>query len=176
VLRGKWILENLLNDPPPPPPPSVPALDDTKVGQSASLRTQMEEHRKNPACAVCHTKLDPLGFGLENFNAIGSWRAEDGKFPVDSTGVLPGGRTFHGPAELKALLLKDGRDAFAAEMAEKLLTYALGRGLERYDRPALAAIQSSLAANDYRFSKLVNEIVNSLPFRMRSVKTGEPSE
>jgi hypothetical protein len=172
VLRGKWILENLLNDPPPPPPPSVPALDDTKIGQSASLRQQMEEHRKNPACAVCHTKLDPLGFGLENFNAIGAWRNEEGKFPVDATGVMPGGRTFRSPAELKALLLENGRDAFARELAEKLLTYALGRGLERYDRPALAAIQARLPAHNYRFSQFVIEIVNSLPFQMRSAHEG----
>lgn len=170
VLRGKWILENLLNDPPPPPPPGVPILVEAKVGQSGSLRQQMEEHRQNPACAVCHEKLDPLGFGLENFNAIGAWRNEDGKFPVDSTGVLPGGRSFRGPVELKAILLKDGRDAFTREMAERLLTYALGRGLERYDRPALAAIQASLPSHDYRFSQLVLEIVNSLPFRMRSAR------
>jgi hypothetical protein len=174
VLRGKWILENLLNDPPPPPPPSVPALDDTKIGQSASLRQQMEDHRRNAACAVCHTKLDPLGFGLENFNAIGAWRSEEGKFPIDATGVLPSGRSFHTPAELKALLLKEGRDAFVGELAEKLLTYALGRGLERYDRPALAAIQASLPSHDYRFSQLVLEVVNSLPFRMRSVREGTP--
>jgi hypothetical protein len=172
VLRGKWILENLLDDPPPPPPPGVPILDEAKVGQSGSLRQQMEDHRKNPACAVCHNKLDPLGFGLENFNAIGAWRSEDGKFPVDAGGVLPSGRAFHGPVELKAILLKEGREAFTREMTEKLLTYALGRGLERYDRPALAAIQASLPAHNYRFSQLVIEIVNSLPFQMRGTHEG----
>jgi hypothetical protein len=172
VLRGKWILENLLNAPPPPPPPSVPALDDTKVGQSASLRQQMEEHRKNPACASCHSRMDPLGFGLENFDAIGSWRTEDGKFPVDATGSLPGGHTFSGPNELKTLL-KEDRDAFVRGFTEKLLTYALGRGLERFDRPVVAAIVAKMPAKNYRSAELVLEIVNSLPFRHRRPAEGK---
>lgn len=162
VLRGKWILENLLNQPPPPPPPSVPALDDTKIGQSASLRQQMEDHRKNPGCSSCHARMDPLGFGLENFDAIGAWRTQDGKFAVDATGSLPNGRSFEGPVQLKALL-KEDKDLFVQAMTEKLLTYALGRGLERFDRPVVAAI----AAKDYKFSELVLEIVNSLPFQNR---------
>jgi hypothetical protein len=166
VLRGKWILDNLLNAPPPPPPPGVPALDDTKAGKSASLRQEMEEHRRNAVCASCHSRMDPLGFGLENFNAIGQWREDDGKFPVDASGTLPGGGWFRGPAELKSLLKAD-RDAFVNGLAEKLLVYALGRGLERYDRPALAAITTRLAGADYRFSELVLGIVNSVPFRMR---------
>jgi mono/diheme cytochrome c family protein len=164
VLRGKWILENLLNAPPPAPPPSVPALDDTKAGESATLRQQMEQHRKNPACASCHTRMDALGFGLENFDAIGGWRTRDGKLPVDSSGELPGGRVFKGPAELKALL-KEDRAAFERGLAEKLLTYALGRGLERYDRPAVSAITTRLAARDHRFSELVLGVVESLPFQ-----------
>ena len=102
VLRGKWILENLLNAPPPPPPPSVPALDDTKVGQSASLRQQMEAHRASPVCASCHSKMDPLGFGLENLNAIGQWRDSDGSFPVDASGALPTGQTFTGRKNSKS--------------------------------------------------------------------------
>jgi len=166
VLRGKWILENLLNAPPPPPPPSVPALDDTKVGQSASLRQQMEAHRKSPACASCHAKMDPLGFGLENFDAVGAWRDVDGKFPVDSSGALPGNRLFHGPVELKKLL-KDDRAAFVRGMTDKLFTYALGRGLERYDRALVAGIADKLPAQNYRFSQLVVEIVKSYPFQMR---------
>jgi hypothetical protein len=166
VLRGKWILENLLNDPPPPPPPSVPALDDTKVGQSASLRQQMEAHRKSPVCASCHSKMDPLGFGLENLNAIGAWRDRDGKFPVDASGTLPGGKSFQGPKELKTLMMAQ-RDAFVAGLTEKMLTYALGRGLERFDNPAAATIETGLAAHDYRFSQLVLGIVNSLPFQMK---------
>ncbi|MDP9171319.1 MAG: DUF1588 domain-containing protein, partial [Acidobacteriota bacterium] len=166
VLRGKWILENLLNDPPPPPPPSVPALDDTKVGLSASLRQQMEAHRKSPVCASCHAKMDPLGFGLENLNAIGAWRDEDGKFPVDASGALPGGRTFQGPRELKAVMLTQ-RDAFVAGLTEKMLTYALGRGLERFDNAGLLKIEAGLPAHDYRFSELVLGVVNSLPFQMK---------
>src|SRR5207244_9426671 len=167
VLRGKWILENLLNAPPPAPPPGVPPLDDTKTGQSGTLRQQMEEHRKNPVCSSCHSRMDPLGFGLENFNAIGAWRTQDGKFPIDASGALPDGRGFQTPGELKALLKAD-RDVFVRGLAEKLLIYALGRGLERYDRPTVAGIAANLAARDYRFSQLVLGIVNSLPFQKRS--------
>jgi len=169
VLRGKWILENILNDPPPPPPPSVPALDESKVGESASLRQQMEAHRANAVCASCHAKMDPLGFGLENLNAIGEWRDMDGKFPVDASGSLPGGKAFNGPKELKALLMQD-RDRFAAAMVEKMMIYALGRGLERYDRPALKTIEANLAAHDYRFSQLVLGVVESLPFEMKRTR------
>jgi hypothetical protein len=172
VLRGKWILENLLNAPPPAPPAQVPPLDDAKVGQSGTLRQQMEEHRKNPACASCHSIMDPLGFGLENFNAIGAWRTEDGKFPVDAKGTLPDGRSFQTPAELKSIL-KSGREAFVRGLAEKLLTYALGRGLERHDRPAVLAIAAKVAAGDYRSSQLILGVVNSLPFQnRRSRETG----
>ena len=166
VLRGKWILENMLNAPPPPPPPSVPALDDTKAGETASLRQQMEAHRKNPACASCHARMDPLGFGLENFDAIGAWRTVDGKFPIDASGALPGGQTFNGPIELKTIL-KQNREAFVRGLTEKLLTYALGRGLERYDRPTVSSIAAKLPANNYRFSDLVIGIANSLPFQMK---------
>ena len=173
VLRGKWILENILNDPPPPPPPSVPALDDSKVGESASLRQQMEAHRANAVCASCHAKMDPLGFGLENLNAIGEWRDKDGKFPVDASGSLPGGKSFSGPKELKALLMQD-RDKFADAITEKMMIYALGRGLERYDRPALKSIEANLASHDYRFSQLVLGIVESLPFEMKRPRDGAP--
>ncbi len=165
VVRGKWILENFLNAPPPPPPPSVPALDDSKVGESASLRTQMEAHRAQPQCASCHAKMDPLGFGLENLNAIGQWREKDGQIPVDASGKLPDGRTFQGPKELKTLMLGD-REAFFGALSEKMLIYALGRGMERYDRQALRQIQASLLKDD-RFSTLVLGIVNSLPFQMK---------
>ena len=166
VLRGKWILENLLNAPPPPPPADVPNLDEAKIGSTASLRQQLEEHRKNATCASCHARLDPLGFGLENFDAIGAWRTQDGKFPIDSTGTLPDGRTFNGPQELKKILRAD-RAAFAEGLTEKLLTYSLGRGLERYDKPTVRQIASRAAINDYRFSSLVLEIVKSLPFQNR---------
>jgi Protein of unknown function (DUF1592)/Protein of unknown function (DUF1588)/Protein of unknown function (DUF1587)/Protein of unknown function (DUF1595)/Protein of unknown function (DUF1585) len=172
VLRGKWILENLLNDPPQPPPAAVPALDDTKVGESASLRQQMEAHRANPVCATCHSKMDPLGFGLENLNGIGAWRDKDGKIPVDASGTLPGGQQFQGPKELKTLLL-ERREAFVAGLSEKILTYALGRGLERYDRPALQSIEAGVAAHDYKFSQLVTETVKSLPFQMKRAREAE---
>ena len=167
VLRGKWILETLLNAPPPAPPPGVPPLEDTKAGPNATLRHQMEEHRKNPACASCHARMDPLGFGLENFNAIGSWRTQDGKAPVDATGSLPDGRKFQTPNELKQILQGD-RDAFLRGLTEKMLTYALGRGLQRFDRPAVATIVTDVEKNDYRFSSLILGVVRSLPFQMRS--------
>ena len=169
VLRGKWILENLLNAPPPPPPPSVPPLDDSKVGATGTLRQQMEAHRKNPACASCHSRMDPLGFGLENFNAIGAWRTQDGKFPVDATGTLPDGQSFQKPAELKAIL-KTNREAFLTGLTEKLLTYALGRGLERYDKPAMTAIAKKATEQEFKFSALILAVVNSLPFEERRVK------
>ena len=165
VLRGKWILENLLNAPPPPPPPGVPPLEETKQG-SGTLRQQMEQHRKNPACSSCHSRMDPLGFGLENFNAIGSWRTEDGKAPVDAAGTLPDGRTFQSPSELRTLLVAD-RDPFVQGLTEKLLIYALGRGLERTDRTAVANITESLPVENYKFSKLVMGVVTSLPFQNR---------
>jgi mono/diheme cytochrome c family protein len=166
VLRGKWILENILNAPPPPPPPDVPNLDEAKVGSAASMRQQLEEHRKNSTCASCHSRMDPLGFGLENFDAIGAWRKQDGKFPIDASGTLPDGRSFQGPQELKSIVKAD-REAFAECLTEKLLTYALGRGLERYDKPTVKRIAKRVAANNYRFSSLIMEIVTSLPFQMR---------
>jgi len=166
VLRGKWILENLLNAPPPEPPADVPNLDEAGIGTSASVRMQLEEHRKNPVCASCHKRMDPLGFGLENFDAVGAWRTMDGKLPIDSAGVLPDGRKFSGPGELRTILSTD-RDAFARALTSKLLTYALGRGLERYDTKTVKTIASRLPASEYRFSALVLEIVKSLPFQSR---------
>lgn len=168
VLRGKWILDNILNDPPPPPPANVPALEETIKGKpDAALRDQLELHRKAPACAGCHVRMDPLGVGLENFNAIGAWRTQDGKLPVDASGKLPDGRSFNGPAELRAVLRSDSK-LFAACLAEKMLVYALGRGLEAHDRPTLKELTARLEKNDYRFSALVLEIVNSLPFQKRT--------
>jgi mono/diheme cytochrome c family protein len=166
VLRGKWVLENILNAPPPDPPAGVPRLDEATVGASASLRQQMEAHRTNPTCASCHVRMDPIGFGLENYDGIGAWRTQDGRFPIDPSGAFPDGRSFHGPEELKGILKQD-RDAFATGFTEKLLTYALGRGLERYDKKTVQAIAQKLPRRDYRFSALVLEIVSSLPFQMR---------
>lgn len=165
VLRGRWILQNLLNAPPPPPPPSVPALVTSETDPSVSLRQEMERHRQDAACATCHARMDPLGFGLENFNAIGAWREADGQLAVDASGVLPGGRSFSGPQELKEILQEE-HAAFVAGMTQKLLIYALGRGLEPYDRPALRAITGAMPSADFRFSELVLGIVRSLPFQM----------
>jgi hypothetical protein len=165
VLRGKWILENILNAPPPPPPPDVPTLDVAAVGDSVSLRQQMEKHRSNAICAGCHGRMDPLGFGLENYDGIGAWRTQDGKFPIDASGKLPDGRTFTGPEGLKTVVMSS-RDAFAGCVTEKLLTYALGRGLERYDKPVVAEIVRRAQAGNYRFSGIVLGIVRSMPFQM----------
>jgi hypothetical protein len=167
VKRGKWILENLFNAPPPPPPPNAGELKEEKGAvQLASLRQRMELHRSKPECAGCHARLDPLGFGLENFDAIGAWRTRDGKLPVDPSGTLPGGETFQGPAELKKIL-RDRSEAFGRCLAEKLLTYALGRGLEATDRRAVDEMVQALARDRYRFSTLVLELVKSEPFQLR---------
>jgi hypothetical protein len=170
VLRGKWVLENILNAPPPPPPPGIPELEEALAGASASVREQMEAHRSNLTCASCHARMDPLGFGLENFDAIGAWRAKDRDFPIDPSGELPDGRSFRSPGELKVILKAD-RDAFTEGMTEKMLTFALGRGVESYDRPAVRAIARRVAGNDYRFSSLILGVVESLPFQNQ--KRGE---
>ncbi len=166
VLRGKWILENILNTPPPPPPPNVPTLDDSKVGQSVSLRQQLEAHRQDAVCASCHSRMDPLGLGLENFDAVGAWRAKDGQIAIDASGTLPDGRTFNGPDGLREILTSQ-KDMFAECVVDKMLTYALGRGLERYDRRTVREIAKKASATNYRFSSVVLEIVKSLPFEMR---------
>jgi hypothetical protein len=164
VLRGKWILENLVNAPPPAPPPDVPSLDEQAVGQSQSLRVQLEKHRANPTCASCHSRMDPLGFALENFDAIGSWRDKDGKFAIETSGSLPDGRSFKGYEDLRGLLKADP-GAFTECLTEKMLIYALGRGLERGDRKTVQVIADKVAREDYRFSSLVLGIVESLPFQ-----------
>ena len=166
VLRGKWVLENILNTPPPSKPADVPSLDENTVGVSASLREQLQQHRANPVCASCHSRMDPLGFALENYDAIGQWRDKDGKFPIDASGQLPDGRKFVGADGLAQILMSDP-NAFAKAMTEKMLIYALGRGLESYDRPVVNRIVTNLAADRYRFSSLVLGIVNSVPFEER---------
>jgi cytochrome c553 len=170
VIRGKFLLENILGEPPPPPPPDVPVLDEEAIGAKASLRQQLEQHRANPTCASCHNKMDVLGFGLENYDAIGRWRTMDGKFPVDVSGTLPNGKSFQSPAEMRAVLKEDVPE-FARCLTEKMLIYALGRGLERYDNRTLDDIDRKLAASGYRFQALIHEIVRSLPFQSRR---GEP--
>ena len=166
TIRGKYILNNILGTPPPPPPPDVPALDASKVGSEVSLRKQLEEHRNNAVCASCHSRMDVLGFGLENYNAIGRWRNMDGKFPIDSGGTLPGGKTFATPAEMKTVLLSNMPE-IARCVSEKMMIYALGRGLQPYDRPVLNQINADWKAQDYPFQTLIYEVVRSLPFQER---------
>jgi mono/diheme cytochrome c family protein len=166
VIRGKYVLQNLLGAPPPPPPPDVPSLDDSGIGELRSMREQLEQHRANPACAACHRNMDPLGFGLENYDAIGRWRDNDGKFPVDARGVLPNGQSFAGAGEMRALLVSQ-LPQFSQALTEKMLVYALHRGLDAADRRTVNGITSALAADHYRFQTLVHEIVKSLPFRYR---------
>ena len=151
---------------PPPPPADVPNLEEATIGTAASMRKQLEEHRRDPICASCHRRMDPLGFGLENFDAVGAWRTMDGKFPIDATGQLPDGKEFNGPDELRAILAGQ-RETFSRALTSKLLTYALGRGLERYDTPTVKQIAGRLPARNYKFSALVLEIVNSLPFQQQ---------
>jgi hypothetical protein len=166
VIRGKYVLQNILGTPPPPPPPDVPALDEEAVGNTGSMRQQLEKHRANTTCAGCHARMDVLGFGLENYDATGKWRNMDGNFPVDSSGTLPNGKTFNGPAEMRALLKADLPD-FTRCMIDKMLTYSLGRGLEPYDRRTVEGISRKLAESGSRFQTLVFEIVRSLPFQSR---------
>lgn len=173
VIRGKYILQNILGAPPPPPPPDVPALEEEALGATASLRQQMEKHRDNAVCASCHAKMDPLGFGLENYDAIGKWRTRDGNFPVDATGVLPDGRTFSGPGEMRQALLQQMPE-FAQNVVEKMMIYALGRGLQRYDKVVAKDITRRLGAENYPFQQMVYEIVESLPFQARRGEAVEP--
>jgi mono/diheme cytochrome c family protein len=173
VKRGKWILENILGTPPPPPPPDVPDLPNEKhAADAASLRQRMEEHRKNAVCASCHQRMDPLGFGLENFDGIGKWRTTDGKFKIDPAGELPDGASFAGPADLRKVLLGKA-DLFRRCLAEKMLTYALGRGLEYYDKCAVDELVKALQSNNDRFSALVIGVVNSEPFQKRRGQRSE---
>ena len=167
VKRGKWIMENILGESPPPPPPGVPELEETtKNNPDATLREQLKLHRADPGCASCHRTMDVLGFGFENFDATGRWRDRDGNHAIDPSGELPSGDSFAGPTEL-VQLLKNRRADFARCLSEKMLTYALGRGLEYYDRCATDAILNQLDANNYRFSELVFGIVASKPFQKR---------
>jgi hypothetical protein len=170
VLRGKWILENILGAPPPPPPPNVPPLDDSASLSAKSLREQLEKHRADAACASCHARLDPIGFALEQYDGVGRFRTKEGDAEIEATGALPDGTSLSGPEGLKKLLL-DRRDQFLECFAAKLLTYALGRGLAYYDQPAVRALRRKATAEGYRFSSLVLGVVDSVPFQMRTVPT-----
>jgi mono/diheme cytochrome c family protein len=174
VIRGKYVLQNLLGAPPDPPPGDIPPLEASAAGGGLSVRQQMERHRSNPACATCHRTMDQLGFGLENYDAIGRWREQDGKFPVDATGVLPDGQKFSTPGQMRAVLISR-LPQFSRTLTEKMMTYALGRGLKASDRRAVDSIQRSVAADGYRFQTMVREVVYSLPFRSRRGEGQEAS-
>ena len=170
VVRGKWLLENILGAPPPPPPPDVPELeDDAQAETPRSMRARMEHHRANPVCASCHARMDPLGFALENFDAVGKWRATEHETPIDASGTLPDGTAFDGPAELRRVLERRGEE-FVSTVTSKLLTYALGRGVEHYDMPAIRTILRDAAPDDYRWSSIILGIVKSTPFQMRVLR------
>jgi len=173
VLRGKWMMENVLGTPPPPPLPNVPALPDPKTdGRRLTMRERMVEHRSNPVCASCHQLMDPAGLSMENFDAIGRWRTQgEAGLTIDASGSLPGGTRFDGVTGLRQALLSKP-DVFVGTMTEKLLIFALGRGVDYRDGPAVRAIVRDSAGSEYRFSALVLGIVNSSPFRMR--RSGDP--
>lgn len=177
VGRGKWVLENVLGTPPPPPPPNVPELEPAgESGMVLSMRERMEQHRANPVCASCHRMMDPLGLALENFDAVGRWRPQmPGGGVIDAAGTMPDGTEFDGPAELRELLVQNP-EMLATVVTEKLLTYALGRGIEYYDVPAVRRITRSVAEKDYGLASLVVEVVNSVPFQMRLAKAEETAE
>ena len=169
VKRGKFVLEQVLNTPPPPPPENVPELEDQSE-LKGTLRQVMEQHRANTLCASCHKRMDPLGFAFENFDPVGVWRDKEGGADVDASGELPDGKTFKGPDGLKQIL-RQNNSLFSRCLSEKMLTYALGRGLEPYDRRAVDKIVQAVANDDYRFATLISEIVKSDVFQMRM--TGE---
>jgi len=168
VKRGAWVLENILGTPPPPPPPDVPELD-PKETKATSLRERLEQHRANAVCANCHAKIDPLGFAFENYDAVGVFRKMEGNKAIDVSGTLPNGRTINGLGDLKKSLLAE-KDKFSRHLAEKMLTYALGRGVEYYDQRAVDRIVSEAAKDVYRLSRLVIAITQSEPFRFRRGK------
>lgn len=168
VLRGKWVLQNLLGTAPPPPPAGTPELPaQAKDGGKLTLREAMEVHRSNAVCASCHSRMDPIGFALENFNAVGQWRSTDAGKPLDTKGKLPDGSEFSGPGELKKLLAERHRDEFVETVTEKLLIYALGRGLEPFDKPVVRSIMKKSSAGNYTMPALISAIVESVPFQMR---------
>jgi hypothetical protein len=171
TLRGKWVLENIMGSPPPQPPPNVPALKEESPTnpKQRSMRERLEQHRVNPVCSSCHSRMDPLGFALDNYDAVGRWRTAEGATPVDASGVMPTGEKFNGAAELKKLLLARS-DLFVAAYTEKLMMYAIGRGTEYYDQPALRQILRESKPDNYRWSSLVMGVIRSAPFQSRMVR------
>jgi mono/diheme cytochrome c family protein len=166
VMRGKWVMEVMLDSPPPPPPPDVPPLDAVPNAKDMTVRQQMEIHRKNPVCASCHSKMDPLGFALENFDAVGAWRQTQGDKPIEVDAVLPDGTKFEGPSGLKDVMMSR-KDEFVKAFTERLMVYALGRGVEAADMPAVRAVSAAAAKDGYRSHSIIMGIVQSLPFTMR---------
>ncbi len=177
VGRGKWVLENVLGTPPPPPPPNVPELEPAEdSGQVLAMRERMEQHRANPVCASCHRMMDPLGLALENFDAVGRWRGHmPGGTAIDASGAMPDGTAFDGPAGMRDLLVRNP-EQFATVVTEKLLIYALGRGVEHYDATSVRRILREAAGNDYGLASLVVGVVKSTPFRMRRAQGGASAE
>ena len=168
VLRGKWVLEELLGTPPPPPPAMVKSLPtDDRIRNGLTFRQRLEQHRKKAECASCHARLDPLGFGLENFDVLGRWRDQIQQKPVDASGKLTTGEEFVGPAALKTILVETKRELFVRNLVERMLSYALRRGVEYYDTPAVKQIMAELEAKDYRGAALVAAVVESFPFQYR---------
>ncbi|MEP1644567.1 DUF1588 domain-containing protein, partial [Rhodopirellula bahusiensis] len=173
VLRGRWVLEEVLGGRVPPPPPGVPALEEAEADHAATLREQLEIHRKDPQCAACHNRMDPIGFGLENFDAIGRWRTEQDGQSIDSSGKLPSGETFSGPEELKQLLLRRSGE-FKKHFVKKLYGFALGRSLNKFDKCVVDESLEALDANDQRATVILETIVTSYPFRNRYFKPANP--
>jgi hypothetical protein len=167
VLRGKWVLDSILGTPPPPPPPNVPALEEHQAAQAKTMRERLAQHRANPVCASCHSRIDPLGFALENYDALGQWRTTEAGKPIDNTGELPDGTKFAGPDELRAVLLKK-KDLFLRNLTNRMLGYALGRGLTRTDSCAVDAILAQLQTEGYKSQSLIEAIVLSPPFRYQA--------
>jgi hypothetical protein len=174
VGRGKWILENIIGAPPPAPPPDVPPLQEKKGEKPLTLRQRMEQHRGNPVCASCHARMDPLGFALENFDATGQWRTQEDGAPIDASAVLPDGTTFVGPVGLRRMLLSQP-ELIATAATEKLLIYALGRGIEYYDAPTIRAVVQGAESDRYILQSLILGIVKSTPFQMRTSDSPKPS-
>jgi hypothetical protein len=169
VKRGKWVLENLLGAAPPPPPPNLPTLPERGKDITGTLRPRLEQHRADPTCASCHAPMDPIGFALENFDAIGRWRDKDGDGAINASSSFPDGTKINGTADLFEYLAKYRRNEFFRAVTEAALTYAVGRGIEPFDQPAVDRIVDDLRCDDGRFSTLITGVVNSVPFQMRRI-------
>ena len=165
-MRGNWILENILGTPAPPPPPDIPTLKESNTLEPSSLRERLAIHRQNPACASCHDKMDPIGFSLENYDAVGRWREFEGTLDIDSGGMFPDGKVISSVNELEQAILSRPQ-VFVRTLTEKMMTFALGRAVESFDGPAIRRIEATAAKNDYRISSIVMGIVLSDPFRYR---------